>query len=100
MEQHTVYLGLGSNMGNCTEKLNQACEKIEKLVGHIVRQSAYYETEPWGFESDHSFLNADSCCASRSALNASWDGGRRLDLTVFTMTGPSTLTSCSTTIST
>ncbi len=52
-------------MDNRTEKLNQACEKIEKLVGHIVRQSAFYETEPWGFESDNSFLNAVVCCLTQ-----------------------------------
>ena len=49
-------------MGNGTEKLNQACEKIEKLIGPIVRQSAYYITEPWGFESENDFTNAVVCC--------------------------------------
>ena len=59
---HTVYLGLGSNMGNRMEKLQQACQNIEKLIGPIVRQSAYYETEPWGFRSDTLFINAAVCC--------------------------------------
>lgn len=60
--EHIVYLGLGSNMGNSTEKLDQACQKIEKQVGPIVRKSAYYETEPWGFTSDNLFTNAVVCC--------------------------------------
>ena len=49
-------------MGNRTEKLDQACQKIGKLIGPVVRQSAYYETEPWGFASDRLFMNAVVCC--------------------------------------
>ncbi len=60
--EHTVYLGLGSNQGNRMEKLDQACQKINKLIGPIVRQSAYYDTEPWGFQSENTFLNAVVCC--------------------------------------
>ena len=67
MALHTVYLGLGSNMGNGTEKLNQACQKIEKLIGPIVRQSAYYITEPWGFESENDFTNAVVCCQTEQS---------------------------------
>ena len=48
-------------MGNRKEMLDQACQKTEKLIGPIVRQSAYYETEPWGFESSHAFINAVIC---------------------------------------
>ena len=59
--EHTVYLGLGSNLGNRIDLLDQACLKINKLIGPVVRQSAYYETEPWGFQSDHPFMNAVVC---------------------------------------
>ena len=58
---HITYLGLGSNLGDRNENLRRACEEIEKLIGHIVRQSAFVETEPWGFESANSFLNAVVC---------------------------------------
>ena len=61
-EKHTVYLGLGSNMGDRKEKLDTACQKIERLIGHIERRSAYHESEPWGFESPNMFLNAVICC--------------------------------------
>ena len=57
-EKHIVYLGLGSNLGNRKEMLDQACQMIGKLIGDIVRQSAYCDTLPWGFESDNRFLNA------------------------------------------
>ena len=59
---HTVYLGLGSNLGDRESQLRQAIEKINKLVGPVVRQSAFLESEPWGFDSDNRFLNAAVCC--------------------------------------
>ncbi len=55
---HTVYLSLGSNLGNRRQLLLDAIEKINKKVGNIVRQSSFYETKPWGFESENLFLNA------------------------------------------
>lgn len=58
---HRVYLSLGSNMGDRRRLMDQAVENIEKQVGHIVCQSAFYETEPWGFSSPNKFLNAAVC---------------------------------------
>ncbi len=55
---HTVYLSLGSNLGNRRQLLLDAIEKINKKVGNVVRQSSFYETKPWGFESENLFLNA------------------------------------------
>ena len=51
---HTVYL----NLGNRKQLLLDAIEKINKKVGNVVRQSSFYETKPWGFESENLFLNA------------------------------------------
>lgn len=59
---HMVYLGLGSNLGDRHHILLTACQEIEKLIGPIVRQSAFLESEPWGFRSEHRFLNAVICC--------------------------------------
>lgn len=55
---HIVYLGLGTNLGNKEANLKEAIEEIRKRVGEVTSQSAFYATKPWGFESDHSFLNA------------------------------------------
>jgi 2-amino-4-hydroxy-6-hydroxymethyldihydropteridine diphosphokinase len=55
---HTVYLSLGSNLGNRKQLLLDAIEKINEKVGNVVRQSSFYETKPWGFESENLFLNA------------------------------------------
>jgi 2-amino-4-hydroxy-6-hydroxymethyldihydropteridine diphosphokinase len=55
---HQVYLGLGTNLGDKEANLKAALEEIAKRVGEITSQSAFYASEPWGFESDNSFLNA------------------------------------------
>ena len=49
---HLVYFSLGSNLGNKREK---------EQIGVLLRQSAFLETEPWGFQSDNSFVNAAIC---------------------------------------
>lgn len=60
--QHEVYLGLGTNLGYKVQHLNDAISRISERVGQVVCQSSFLETEPWGFESDHTFLNAVICC--------------------------------------
>ena len=59
---HRVYLGLGSNLGNRREHLERAVRLIADRVGPVVRCSSFIETEPWGFASEHCFLNAALCC--------------------------------------
>lgn len=52
-----VYLSLGSNLGDRIENLQSALKKIASISGTITKVSGYYETEPWGFETDQEFLN-------------------------------------------
>ena len=54
----TVYLGLGTNLGDKEANLRTAIYKLQERIGKQVALSSFYETAPWGFESDHSFLNA------------------------------------------
>lgn len=58
------YLGLGSNLGDRKRNLQEAVTLIEKRIGSIVSLSSFYETAPWGFSSEHSFLNAALCVRS------------------------------------
>ena len=58
---HTTYLALGSNMGNRQQVMEQAIKMINEQIGAVVRQSSFYETEPWGFDSPNMFLNAAVC---------------------------------------
>jgi 2-amino-4-hydroxy-6-hydroxymethyldihydropteridine diphosphokinase len=55
-ERHTVYLGLGSNLGDRQANLDQARRLLSPQV-EIVSASWIYETDPWGFEDQPAFLN-------------------------------------------
>ena len=58
---HLVYFSLGSNLGDKKQNLSTAIKLMEKQIGVLLRQSAFLETEPWGFQSDNSFVNAAIC---------------------------------------
>lgn len=58
---HTVYLALGSNLGDRRRAVMRAAELIGDRVGRVVRMSGLHETAPWGFSSDKMFVNAAVC---------------------------------------
>jgi len=53
-----VYLSLGTNIGDKESNLHVAISEIERQIGKVVSQSAFLCTDPWGFDSENSFLNA------------------------------------------
>ena len=53
----TLYLSLGTNLGDRHKNLSCALELIGREVGTVVSASDIIETEPWGFESSNRFLN-------------------------------------------
>ncbi len=53
----TVYLGLGSNIGDRANHLRRALEQLEASDLRIVRTSPVYETEPVEYTKQPWFLN-------------------------------------------
>lgn len=53
----TIYLLLGSNVGDRMDYLKKASISIESKIGKIVKKSQVYETEPWGEKEQEDFLN-------------------------------------------
>jgi 2-amino-4-hydroxy-6-hydroxymethyldihydropteridine diphosphokinase len=53
----TVFLGIGTNLGNRESNLKEAIARIEEYIGKVVKSSSVYETEPWGFQTGDEFLN-------------------------------------------
>ena len=53
----TLYLSLGTNLGDRHKNLSCALELIGREVGTVVSASDPMETDPWGFESTNRFLN-------------------------------------------
>lgn len=58
----TVFLSLGSNLGNRQQLLTKAKQLILKEIGVICKASSIYTTLPWGFESSDLFYNQVICC--------------------------------------
>lgn len=56
--RHTVYLGLGSNLGDKEDNLRRALYEIGLRVGTVEAVSSFHTSEPWGFASEHPFVNA------------------------------------------
>lgn len=54
---HTVYLSLGSNLGDREATMRRAIGLLNERAGSVDSQSSFIETEPWGFESTNKFLN-------------------------------------------
>ena len=52
-----VTLIFGGNQGDRKALIDEAVKEMSKL-GKIETRSSLYETAPWGFESDNTFLNA------------------------------------------
>ena len=57
MKKQIIYLHTGSNLGQRTAHLAQACELVEQRVGKIKNASHLYETEAWGVENQPDFIN-------------------------------------------
>jgi 2-amino-4-hydroxy-6-hydroxymethyldihydropteridine diphosphokinase len=64
---HTVYLGLGANLGDRQATLRTARERLAAAVT-LERCSSLYETPPWGVTDQPAFLNA--VCQAQTALSA------------------------------
>ena len=56
--KHNAYLGLGTNLGDREENIRRAIILIGEQTGTVEARSALFYSEPWGFESEHGFVNA------------------------------------------
>lgn len=55
--EYTVYLALGSNLGDKQKNIEEALDKIGERIGSITALSAFHLTAPVGFESENIFVN-------------------------------------------
>ena len=53
----TIYLQIGSNIGDRNHYIDEAKKQIEKKIGKIHASSKIYETQAWGIRSQRDFLN-------------------------------------------
>ncbi len=57
MNQKTVFLLLGGNLGNREQNILEAKEYTSLQIGKIKSESSIYQTAAWGVENQPSFLN-------------------------------------------
>jgi 2-amino-4-hydroxy-6-hydroxymethyldihydropteridine diphosphokinase len=57
MPTHTVYLSLGSNLGDRVAQIERALVRLDEERVRIVKHSSFYETEPVEFLAQGWFLN-------------------------------------------
>jgi 2-amino-4-hydroxy-6-hydroxymethyldihydropteridine diphosphokinase len=53
---HTVYIALGTNLGDRLANLRAAIQSMPPDV-HVLTESHVYETPPWGYKDQPAFLN-------------------------------------------
>jgi 2-amino-4-hydroxy-6-hydroxymethyldihydropteridine diphosphokinase len=54
--KHTVYIALGTNLGDRLDNLRAAVQSMPPDV-RVLGESHVYETPPWGYEDQPAFLN-------------------------------------------
>lgn len=64
---NTVYLSIGTNMGNRMANLELVHSLISRKIGIVSKESNIYETEPWGVEGQENYYNQVLCV--KTALN-------------------------------
>jgi len=73
----SVYLSLGSNLGDREANLLDAVDRIKALGIEIIRESSIYETEPVGRKDQPWFLN--QVIEIRVTPELKFDGDRRVE---------------------
>jgi 2-amino-4-hydroxy-6-hydroxymethyldihydropteridine diphosphokinase len=53
-----VYLGLGSNLGDKEQNLNDALTVLSQEIGKVLKLSTFCTSEPWGYKSKNEYVNA------------------------------------------
>ncbi len=64
--KNTIYLSLGSNIGDRKKNIAEAIDSLEKAGIRIKKKSALYETEPVGIKEQENFYNM--CLAAETEL--------------------------------
>ncbi len=88
---HKAYLSLGTNIGNRERNISDAVALLSSTAGTVVRLSSLFETEPWGFDSPHRFINAcallDTPLSPTDLLQATQDIEKRMGRTEKSVNG-------------
>lgn len=65
--EYSLFLALGSNLGERERNIEKAYKSIEKQIGRISSKSALFYSVPEGFKSKNNFVN--TICEVRTQLD-------------------------------
>ncbi len=92
LEPRTIYLSLGSNVGERAEHISRAIAALDAAGVRVLRQSSLYRTEPVDFEVQSWFLNcvveAETELMPRQLLHATQQIERALGSRKLVRRGP------------
>jgi 2-amino-4-hydroxy-6-hydroxymethyldihydropteridine diphosphokinase len=95
MPTHTVYLSLGSNLGDRAAQIEKALSRLGEKCVRIVKRSSFYETEPVEFLDQGWFLNivveAEAELTPSELLNVILDVEKELGRERIIKSGPRTI---------
>lgn len=65
---NTVYIGIGTNIGDRSKNISDALDAVNHLPDtSVTKVSPVYETEPWGYTEQDNFYNV--CAEIQTALS-------------------------------
>ena len=64
-KSHSVYIAIGSNIGNKKNNLLIAIQQIKESIGSVTEISSFLENKAQGFETQNTFLNACIICITK-----------------------------------
>ena len=65
--EYSLFLALGSNLGERERNIEKAYKSIEKQIGRISSKSAFFYSAPEGFKSKNNFVN--TVCEVKTILD-------------------------------
>jgi 2-amino-4-hydroxy-6-hydroxymethyldihydropteridine diphosphokinase len=63
--KNSVYISIGSNIGDKIENISTVINEIKKTIGEVNLTSSNYKSDPWGFNSNETFINAVICIQTK-----------------------------------
>lgn len=79
---HTVYIGLGSNLGQRENNIRRALQLLTSEGARLAAISPFLQTAPWGFHSPNAFINAAACMLTSLQPEAFLDLTQRVERTL------------------
>ncbi|MDO5760804.1 MAG: 2-amino-4-hydroxy-6-hydroxymethyldihydropteridine diphosphokinase [Bacteroidota bacterium] len=64
-KENLLVLSFGANIGEREKNIERAYSLIEKNIGRMQKKSSFFETKPWGFESEDLFINSVACFSTK-----------------------------------